>query len=54
MILNILKELKIIINYCISNLGVEHQATLTNTYKYCFYMFKLNQFNSCKNFIKAI
>ena len=48
---NILKELKIVINYCISNMGVEHQATLTNTYKYCFYMFKLNQFNSCKNYL---
>ena len=48
---NILKELKIVINYCILNLGVEHQATLTNTYKYCFYMFKLNQFNSCKNYL---
>ena len=48
---NILKELKIVINYCILNMGVEHQATLTNTYKYCFYMFKLNQFNSCKNYL---
>lgn len=47
---NILKELKVIINYCVSNMGVEHQATLTNSYKFCFYMFKLNQFNSCKNF----
>ena len=48
---NILKELKIVINYCISNMGVEHQATLTNNYKYCYYLFKLNQFNSCKNYL---
>ena len=48
---NILKELKIFINYCISNMGVEHQATLTNNYKYCYYLFKLNQFNSCKNYL---
>ena len=32
-------------------MGVEHQATLTNNYKYCYYLFKLNQFNSCKNYL---
>ena len=47
---NISKELKVILKYCVSKMGVEHQATLTNSYKFCFYMFKLNQFNSCKNF----
>ena len=48
---NISKELKVILKYCVSKMGVEHQATLTNSYKFCFYMFKLNQFNSCKNFL---